>query len=320
MLLRKTLIAGLLLFSTLTVAGPPVKRPVKPLETLPDRVSVIDHFRALGHRTHGRIDKATADRVEAQGRTFPTFSSSFSVGGVTYPFTMIGYPPRSGRSASIRTVIIPLRMNFVFFGDNFDVSHSFDPAPAVANITGSPLYRSARFANGTGQFVDQMQRAAFWNQMDPNHNWHVRMDEPEVTRTIDIEVTPETGALFVRELGGLDSIQDIAAAGGTVEATDDVQQGRFPGAGRAGNRQPVAAIERQINIDQRVNRRLTAVLFANPFELEHRDRGAAFERDHFASLLGALSYPTTTSCPLARAGVTEPASPRLPMPWGEAGG
>jgi hypothetical protein len=141
MLLRKTLIAGLLLFSTLTVAGPPVKRPVKPLETLPDRVSVIDHFRALGHRTHGRIDKATADRVEAQGRTFPTFSSSFSVGGVTYPFTMIGYPPRSGRSASIRTVIIPLRMNFVFFGDNFDVSHSFDPAPAVANITGSPLGR-----------------------------------------------------------------------------------------------------------------------------------------------------------------------------------
>jgi hypothetical protein len=201
MLLRKTLIAGLLLFSTLTVAGPPVKRPVKPLETLPDRVSVIDHFRALGHRTHGRIDKATADRVEAQGRTFPTFSSSFSVGGVTYPFTMIGYPPRSGRSASIRTVIIPLRMNFVFFGDNFDVSHSFDPAPAVANITGSPLYRSARFANGTGQFVDQMQRAAFWNQMDPNHNWHVRMDEPEVTRTIDIEVTPETGALFADPSG-----------------------------------------------------------------------------------------------------------------------
>src|SRR3989442_15328069 len=84
-------------------------------------------------------------------------------------------------------------------------------------------------------------------------------------------------------------------------SADDVQQGRFPGAGRAGNRQPVAAIERQINIDQRVNRRLTAVLLANPFELEHLARGAAFERDHFASLLGALLYPTTTSCPLARA-------------------
>lgn len=202
-MLRKLLIAALFLFSTLSVAAPADKRPVKPVETLPDRVALTNHFRALGHRTHGAVDKATAERVEGEGRTFPTFSSSFSVGGTTYPFTMIGYPPRSGRSASIRTVIIPLRMNFSFFGANQDVSHSFDPAAAVANIMGSPLYQRARFPNGTGQFVDQMQRAAFWNLMDANHSWHVLMDQPEVARTIDIEVTPETGTLSADSSGNL---------------------------------------------------------------------------------------------------------------------
>jgi hypothetical protein len=205
MLLKKTLIAALFLFASVAVAAPATNRPIKLVETLPDRVAVMNHFHALGHRAHGGVDKGTADRAQAQaqGRSFPTFSSSFSVGGVTYPFTMIGYPPKSGRSAAIRSVIIPLRMNFVGFGPNQDVSHSFDPAPAVANIIASPLYQPGSFPNGTGQFVDQMQRAAFWNQMDPNHSWHLRMEQPEVARTIDIEVTPAIGTLSADSSGNL---------------------------------------------------------------------------------------------------------------------
>jgi hypothetical protein len=203
MSLQKILLAGLFLFPVLNVAAPAAHKPIKLVEPLPDRQAVMNHFRALGHRTHGGVERAMSDREQALGRTFPTFSSSFSVGGATYPFTMIGYPPKSGRSTSVKTLIIPLRMNFVFFGDNFDVSHSFDPAPAVASIVGSPLYLPAHFPNGTGQFGDQMQRAAFWNLMDPRHRWHVYMDEPEIAPAIDIEVTPETGALFADSAGNL---------------------------------------------------------------------------------------------------------------------
>jgi len=203
MSLQKILLAGLFLLPVLSVAAPAAHKPIKLVEPLPDRQAVMNHFRALGHRTHGGVERAMSDREQALGRTFPTFSSSFSVGGTTYPFTMIGYPPKSGRSTSVKTLIIPLRMNFVFFGANFDVSHSFDPAPAVANIVGSPLYLPAHFPNGTGQFGDQMQRAAFWNQMDPRHRWHVYMDEPEIAPAIDIEVTPETGTLFADSAGNL---------------------------------------------------------------------------------------------------------------------
>jgi hypothetical protein len=171
-------------------------RPVKPIEMLSDSVALSKHFRALGYKVHGGIDRATTDQVASVGRTFPTFSSSFSVGGATYPFTMIGYPPKSGQVARIKSVIIPLRMNFQNFGPNGDQSHTFEPGPAVANIVASPLYQNAFYQRGfRGQFVDQMQRAAFWNQMDQDHEWHVLMQAPPILPTIDVEVTPETGTL-----------------------------------------------------------------------------------------------------------------------------
>src|SRR5262249_38103899 len=118
-----------------------------------------------------------------------------------YPFTMVGHRPRSGRSTVISSVIIPLRMNFAGFGGDGSVNHTFEPGAAVRNITHSPLYRPALFPNGAGQFGDQMQRAAFWNQMDPDHRWHLLMGRPEVLPAVDIEVTPETGTLFQDSAG-----------------------------------------------------------------------------------------------------------------------
>jgi hypothetical protein len=116
---------------------------------------------------------------------------------------MVGHRPASGRSTVIKSVIVPLRMNFVGFGANGDVNQSFDPTPAVANMTHSPLYKPAAFPNGFGQFGDQMQRAAFWNQMDKGHEWHLLMDEPEVLPVVDIEVTPQVGTLSQDPAGNL---------------------------------------------------------------------------------------------------------------------
>jgi hypothetical protein len=189
-----------LLGPTLALAAPVYSGKVKPVVRLVDSQALDKHFRSMGYKKRGGVSKDRSDRDEREARSFPHFSSSFSVGGVTYPYTMVGYTPRSGRETHIRSVIIPLRMNFNFFGTNQDVFQTFDPAAAVANIVGSPLYKPATYANGHGQFVDQMQRATFWNKMDPGRNWHVTMETPKVLPTIDVYVTPETGTLFA--LGG----------------------------------------------------------------------------------------------------------------------
>jgi hypothetical protein len=208
MSLKRFLATALIFVPALALSAAPTLSPkIKPVQKLSDPQLQQKHVRSLGYKVRGGIDKGTTDRDEAEGRHFPHFASSFTVNGTTYPFTMVGYRPQSGRAAYIRSVIIPLRMNFNFFGDNQDVNVSFDPAPAVANIVGSPLYRSAGYLNGTGQFGDQMQRAAFWNRMDPGRNWHVYMAEPKVNPTIDIYVTPETGSLF--DLGGGVLVGDV---------------------------------------------------------------------------------------------------------------
>jgi hypothetical protein len=208
-MLRKLVAANLLTLPALTLAAGnlPNQRmasPVKSIEALPDSAAVARHFRALGYKVHGGIDRATTDQAASQGSTFPTFSSSFSVNGTTYPFTMIGYPPRSGQVARIKSIIIPLRMNFQGFGPNQDQGHTFEPGPAVANVVASPLYQNAFYQRGfRGQFVDQMQRAAFWNQMDEDHEWHVLMQAPQMLTTVDVEVTPETGTLSADANGNL---------------------------------------------------------------------------------------------------------------------
>jgi hypothetical protein len=172
-----------------------------------DRASLRDRLKAFGYRKRGGIAKSKTDSNDDRFRSLPHFSSSFTVGGVTYPYTMVGHPPRSGHVSNIKTVIVPLRMRFAGFGPNQDFAIDFDPKVAVQNILDSPIYQDASFPNGFGQFNDEMQRATFFNKMDPQRNWHVRLAPPKVMHTVDIEVTPETGELL--QLSDTDFIGNV---------------------------------------------------------------------------------------------------------------
>jgi hypothetical protein len=194
------LFAVVLLLPGLAVAVEPNRYAGKPAQRV-DKEILAMRLRAATRNRHGQgIEKSKSDREDGDVKSFPHFSSSFTVGGrnaftgQTFPFTMVGFPPQSGRTANIRSVIVPLRMNFVFFGRGLD--RVFEPTRAVNNIVASPLFHDAQFVNGLGQFVDQMQRATFWNKMDPRHRWHVIMDRPRIARPVTIEVTPEIGTLI----------------------------------------------------------------------------------------------------------------------------
>lgn len=145
MLSRLSLFAGLLivLAQQATATSNP---PAADIVTFADSQALTNHLRELGYKVRGGIDSATVQQDTGQGGGFPHFSSSFSVGGKVYPFTMIGNPPASGTPAAINSIIIPLRMNFVGFGTKGRISHTFDPSPAVANIIGSPLVCARRIS------------------------------------------------------------------------------------------------------------------------------------------------------------------------------
>ena len=185
-------IATIGLISPQGMSGQTARPTAKGAVVKMDRATLHQFLRSAGYRTRGGIGRATAESTDPRVRSFPHFSSSFTVKGVTYPFTMLGYPPKSGRKAAFRSVIIPLRMHFIGFGPNGNINVDFDPLPAVNNMIHSPMYRDANFVNGYGQFGEMMQRAAFWNKMDEDREWSVRMARPRILRPIDVEIFPDT--------------------------------------------------------------------------------------------------------------------------------
>jgi hypothetical protein len=162
------------------------------VKVIGDRAAFLRQLRTRHVPERAGIAKAESDRADGHNRSFPHFTSSFTSGGVNYPYTMVGYAPTTGKTTHIKAVIVPLRMRFVGFGTDA----VFEPTVAVNNILNSPLFNDATFANGVGQFGDQMQRATFWNKMDDHHKWHVIMDRPRVARTIDVLVEPDVGEMF----------------------------------------------------------------------------------------------------------------------------
>ncbi len=184
-----------LLFSQVGLAdGPPAR---KPIQVVSDRAAFLKKVRALGHAKMGGIDKSKTESDDGRDRSFPHFTSSFKFQGTTYPYTMVGFAPSSGKSAAIRPVLIPLRMRFAFFADHDIV---FEPGNAVNNMLKSPLFNDAAFANGVGQFGEMLQRATFWNKMDTKRSWHVTFSKPRVTQTVDVLVEPDIGDVF--QVGG----------------------------------------------------------------------------------------------------------------------
>jgi hypothetical protein len=175
-------------------AAPKWNGPRGKIVQLKNQTELRRMLREAGYKTRGGIDKAETSRDDDdRSRSFPHFTQSFNYGGADYPYTMVGYPPRTGRSAELKSVVVPVRVHFIGFTDDELV---FEAAPAVSSVVNSPLYHRAQFPNGYGQFGDQLQRAAFWNKMDRHHSWHVEMDRPRIAKTLDIWITPETGSLI----------------------------------------------------------------------------------------------------------------------------
>ena len=85
MSLYKAAAAALAAVSALVFAAGP-STAAQPIRVLKDRAEVVRYFHGLGFRKHGSVERSASERVRSEGRTFPTFSSSFTVGGVTYPF------------------------------------------------------------------------------------------------------------------------------------------------------------------------------------------------------------------------------------------
>ncbi len=112
----------------------------------------------------------------------PTWSSSFTYGGQSYPYTIIGSDPSKGS----QTTTIPVRIVPVTFV--FSNGLTANAGSLASAITKSPLFTNATFSDGTTQYVDAFQRASFWNTVSAlSPNYHVLLTpvtEPMITLNV----------------------------------------------------------------------------------------------------------------------------------------
>lgn len=118
--------------------------------------------------------------------TVPYFTSSFSYGGKTYTYKMIGSDPSSAPAATtIGVEIVPVDLQF-------SNGVSFDASSAAATIPQTALFQNATYAAGTTQYGDAFMRSEFWKYASAG-DYHVLLGAPLVEPTQNIMVPSADG-------------------------------------------------------------------------------------------------------------------------------
>jgi hypothetical protein len=149
-------------------------------------------------------------------RTIPHFTFSYTdpTNGTTYPITMVGADPRSGNTATtVKTVIVPLKLNFVAAGQDTSaidalyypgfhatpLTKSFDGGTRVADVLDSPIFKSftypADMGADSGQYGDAFLRAQFGKI---GTGYHVRLENAKTFPTQVIDVPASKGVAYNR--------------------------------------------------------------------------------------------------------------------------
>jgi len=115
----------------------------------------------------------------------PQWNGSFTYGGSTYDYHMVGTAPSTGTSTTIQAEIIPIK---IVIG-----AKTYDPASALSNgrsvtnnVVLSPLFDSSTTYTqggvdvGTTQYEDAFQRANFWEQVSSHTGYHLLLGGPTV--------------------------------------------------------------------------------------------------------------------------------------------
>ncbi|HEX6771903.1 MAG TPA: hypothetical protein VF126_07745 [Acidobacteriaceae bacterium] len=131
-----------------------------------------------------------------------TWNGSFSYGGSTYTYNMVGAAPSSNTSASVPVYIIPVK---IVVGrrnrqSTFDPAHVLSNGKSVTqNTVDSPLFTSSvdyklgSVDVGSTQYIDAYQRANFWGTVSSHTSSHLLLGGPTVVAEQTLTVPTNYG-------------------------------------------------------------------------------------------------------------------------------
>jgi hypothetical protein len=127
--------------------------------------------------------------IEAATTPLKTWNGSFSYGGASYKYNMVGTSPSSGSATTVAVEIIPIKIvitNRQGVKTTYDPSHVLANGSTVtANTVASPIFNAIPFISGgvnmgTTQYIDAFQRANFWGKVQGHTGYHLLLGGPTV--------------------------------------------------------------------------------------------------------------------------------------------
>jgi hypothetical protein len=126
-------------------------------------------------------------QLPANAVSVPTWSGSFTTGGTTYPFTMVGTDPAASQATHVPVEIIPLRMDFAGSGC------VLENRGMAADLEASPLFAPTALNTGVTQWLDDYQRGSFWSTVSTTSpRYHLLLDPSDVP-AVTLHVRPRRG-------------------------------------------------------------------------------------------------------------------------------
>jgi hypothetical protein len=147
--------------------------------------------------------------------SLPNFTRSFTFGGQTFPYTMVGQDPAKKHTTVVPTQYVSLSFFFDEFVDQNGNNIVIDTTVINGPLAASPLFNPAPFATGFTQFEDSVMRAEFFplfnkdGDNDHNDNYHVLLGSPQPLIPVTIEVPFGSSELFVDSNGTFFALIDI---------------------------------------------------------------------------------------------------------------
>jgi len=174
----------------------PTRTPAKLTTTTIDRVKHQTRFQRFTHLAPATKALITSGQHDAPSRlrTFATFSDSFTLGGQTFPYTMVGRRPQRGDETKINTSLIMLNFVFDEFIDANGNPLVIDSQGITGDVLSSPNFVKSDYTVGRGQFGDVVQKASFFNVAE--RDWHTTLERPRILTPVTIEVPVGQAQVF----------------------------------------------------------------------------------------------------------------------------
>ncbi len=148
-----------------------------------------------------------AQNAADTGTLLPTFTTTATVGGSDYTYTLAGGDPAKGGTTTIPVLLVPITLTIEAPMDAAGHKAVLEASSIAENVIRSPLFAKYAFGAGDTQYIDAMLRTEFYSQ-GGGGDWHTLLGTPKVA-PLHIDVPVWDGYVMTsKKTGGMLAMVD----------------------------------------------------------------------------------------------------------------